>query len=133
VTRINLVDPALLSDAHLGAEYRELPRVFGLVQRAQQRGKVPADYRKEGDRYTLGTGHVLFFYTRLAWVEARHQWLVAECRARHRLVAYPSVAQFRELLHPGWYGAWCPRPEEVALSVKRIEERGGLRRIETAN
>jgi hypothetical protein len=39
MTRINCIDPALLSDKHLGAEYRELPRIFNLVRDAIKRGE----------------------------------------------------------------------------------------------
>lgn len=38
MTRINLIPPSELHYKHLVAEYRELPRVFGLVRRAQANG-----------------------------------------------------------------------------------------------
>lgn len=41
MTRVNVVDPSLLSDKHLGAEYRELPRVFGEVKRKIAMGAKP--------------------------------------------------------------------------------------------
>lgn len=36
MTRINVIPVQLLSDQHLGAEYRELPRVFGAVRYLHQ-------------------------------------------------------------------------------------------------
>lgn len=39
MTCINLVDPSTLHSKHLLAEYRELPRVFKLVEAAEKRGQ----------------------------------------------------------------------------------------------
>lgn len=61
MTRINVVDPALLSGAHLVAEYRELPRVFALALEASMRGETPTDPRNPRE-YCLGPGHVRVFY-----------------------------------------------------------------------
>ncbi|MBP7000765.1 pyrimidine dimer DNA glycosylase/endonuclease V [Amaricoccus sp.] len=41
MTRINVVPPEELSRAHLVAEYRELPRVFGMVRAMIARGLDP--------------------------------------------------------------------------------------------
>ena len=58
MTRINPIDPKELTDQHLLAAYREHPRAFAL---ARPGVKVPA-------KYTLGTGHVKFFYPRTLWL-----------------------------------------------------------------
>jgi deoxyribonuclease (pyrimidine dimer) len=42
MTRINVVPPRELTRQHLIAEYRELPRVFGLVKKAAARGERPS-------------------------------------------------------------------------------------------
>jgi len=53
MTRINLVDPSTLHSKHLLAEYRELPRVFGLVQQALlNHNGLP---RNRPANFTLGT------------------------------------------------------------------------------
>lgn len=74
MTRINCVPPAELCGKHLVAEYRELPRVFALVRAAIARRERFVHV----DRYTLGKGHVRFFYTRLAWLAGRQAALIAE-------------------------------------------------------
>ena len=126
MTRINLVDPALLSDKHLGAEYRELPRVFALVRAAAERGEKPGDGSPE--RFTLGTGHVRFFYPRLGFLVQRHALLVQECARRGRKVSYPAPPLAGI---PGeWFGGYEPTDADMRLSLNRIEERGGLRRTE---
>lgn len=126
MTRINLVDPALLSDKHLGAEYRELPRAFALVRAAAARGERPD--KGSPRRFTLGTGHVRFFYPRLGFLVRRYAMLVQECARRGRKVSYPTPP-LGDI--PGeWFGDYEPTDADVRLSLKRIEERGGLRRTE---
>lgn len=120
MTRINLVDPASLCDKHLGAEYRELPRVFGLVRAASVRGEHPADLRNPTE-FRLGAGHVRFFYSRLGWVVERYMLLVQECHRRGRIVnfASPDIAG----IPAEWFGYWQPTERDIALSKARIESR----------
>lgn len=126
MTRINLVDPSLLIDAHLGAEYRELPRIYGLVMAAQTRGVKPSTFAAPS-RYTLGKGHCLFFYNKLAWLNDRYALLVQECRSRGRAVNFPDQHNLQHLLSREWFGRWQPSADEVAINIKRLNERGGLR------
>ena len=78
MTRINLVPVSKLSDQHLIAEWRELPRVFWLV-------KKKLDEKKPiiiSENYTMWTGHVRFFYDKLLFLQKRHQELVKETLKR---------------------------------------------------
>lgn len=76
MTRINLVPPAELCDQHLLAEHRELTRIPNAVARGRYSLEgQPPDYR-------LGTGHVRFFFDKLAFLQRRYQALHAECLAR---------------------------------------------------
>lgn len=120
MTRINCIPPRELSDAHLGAEYRELPRVFGLVRAAVARGERPDD-RRNPQRYVLGAGHVRFFYPRLAWVRERYDLIVDECRARGRKVSYTDVLGGG--IPDEWWGLWTPDAAAQALNRARIAER----------
>ena len=53
MTRVNTIKPYKLTDQHLLAEHRELPRIFGQAYDAYMAGrKVQAS-----SRYTLGKGH----------------------------------------------------------------------------
>ena len=128
MTRINCIDPALLSDKHLGAEYRELPRVFGLVRDAIARGESPADPRNPG-QYVLGAGHVRFFYPRLGYLLTRYQQLCDECHARGRAVNFGNPASLAEGIPAAWFGQWVPDDAARALNIDRINQRGGLRAI----
>lgn len=117
MTRINCVPPAELCGKHLVAEYRELPRVFASVRGAIARQERPAS----GDRYTLGKGHVRFFYTRLAWLAARQAALIAEMlrRGYHPSFGAPSLDGFP----PEWCGDWQPDAEALRLNRERIAAR----------
>lgn len=109
MTRINVVPPADLTDAHLLAEYRELPRIFS--------AKPPASATPS--RYVLGTGHVNFFYSRTGWLSRRQAALIAECLSRgfdisHREPPAPI---------PGRDGDWTPDEAAIALNLSRLRER----------
>ena len=114
MTRINVLPPALLTDAHLLAEYRELPRVFTLA-RGSTGGPTPS-------RYTLGTGHVRFFYSRTGFLARRQAELIRELLDRgynltHRTAPEPI---------PGLDLEW--EPDEVAISVNRARLQERLRK-----
>ena len=74
MTRINTIDPSLLLNEHLVAELIELPRIPNNVMSGKAKvilDKIPADY-------TLGKGHVTFFYNKLLFLKLRHQCLRKE-------------------------------------------------------
>lgn len=82
MTRINIgIFPQELSDAHLLAEYRELPRVRAVALARQESGKSCT-----GDaippKPTLGTGHVLYFVNKGNWLRARWSLLYEEMTLR---------------------------------------------------
>lgn len=122
MTRINVVPPQELTDLHLLAEYRELPRVFGLAHAAYQRGEQPDDPRNPRE-YTLGPGHVRFFYPRLRYLRDRFHALVAEMISRGFRPAYTDVPVHYVLMPPAWVQNY--EPTELALNINRarIEER----------
>ena len=68
MTRINLIPPSELCDKHLIAEMHELPRVFRLARPCPDAPK----------QYTLGKGHVKFFYDKIAFLHGRFIALVDE-------------------------------------------------------
>lgn len=120
MTRINCIPVTELTDKHLGAEYRELPRVFALAQAAYKRGDDPTTYPQE---YVLGLGHVKFFYTRLGYLANRHDEIVNECLRRGRAVNFPHSPDIRDLMPQSWWQFWEPTPEAMAINRQRIKER----------
>jgi hypothetical protein len=122
MTRINCIPVEELTDKHLGAEYRELPRLFGQIQKAIERGESPDDPRNPKE-YKLGKGHTRFFYNKTEWLIKRYVWLVKECLVRGRAVNYPSVPPFVFTFDKKWCNDWEPTPEAMELNRQRIQER----------
>lgn len=119
MTRINCVPVKELSGPHLVAEYRELPRVFALAKKAAARGAFsqPPDY-------TLGKGHVTFFYTRLGYLTQRHAELVEEMKRRGHKPSFTGIRRedFPSIPDSFWQ-SWEPTDEALRLNRQRIKER----------
>lgn len=74
MTRINVaIPPKVLVKAHLIAEHREIIRIPNNVRQ----GKVNMD--NIPSKFTLGTGHVKFFYNKLGYLLNRYKEIYAEC------------------------------------------------------
>lgn len=122
MTRINVVPPQELCDQHLLAEYRELPRVFTLAIKWHQERYDPDRLPK---KYTMGKGHVRFFYHRLFFLKKRYQTIVAELEGRRgfqlndQLVA--SVLGTK--IPPQLMGDLIITQRELAINRARIAER----------
>ena len=122
MTRINCVPVEELTDKHLGAEYRELPRLFGQIQKAIERGESPNDPRNPKE-YKLGKGHTRFFYNKVFWLCARHYELVAECEKRGRTVNFPEPPNHAMDVPKEWWNNWEPTPEALEINRQRIKDR----------
>lgn len=115
MTRINCVPVQELHQKHLVAEYRELPRVFALARITMRAPK----------EYTLGQGHVLFFYDKLGWMFDRQWQLVKEMLDRGYFPSHnPNTLyeQYHNVKQHLW-GDWTPTPEAMAINRQRIKER----------
>ena len=77
MTRINVaIKPKELSSKHLIAEHREIKRIPNQIKKGRYNLKgIP-------DQFTLGTGHVKFFYNKLAYLHQRQSLLYFECLRR---------------------------------------------------
>lgn len=110
MTRINTIEPSALTDQHLMAEYRELPRVFALTVRARS-FKAPVCY-------TMGAGHVTFFYTRTDWLSRRQSAIIAELLDRGYQLTH------REAPAPiGPPSGWEPDERDREVNLVRLRER----------
>jgi deoxyribonuclease (pyrimidine dimer) len=117
MTRINVVPPEELHRAHLVAEYRELPRIFALVRAAQARGVTPQKLAAPAD-YTLGKGHVLFFYNKLRFMVNRQKSLIEEMKRRGYHPQFGDPEALLEGIAPCWIHDW--QPDEAALALNRV-------------
>ena len=118
MTRINLIPVEELSDQHLIAEYRELPRVV--------KQKVNIDSAPE--KYTLGRGHVKWAKLHLVFTLYRYYSLCNEMDYRGFSLRYsPDELYFCAIEQA--YGSeyrwlhYVPTKEDVELSRNRIIEK----------
>lgn len=122
MTRINCIAAQELTGPHLVAEYRELPRIFALVRAAIARGEKPDDPRNPR-AYTLGKGHVRFFYSRLGFLIKRQQSLIEEMLHRGYKPSYQTTAHLIEDIPASWCADWQPDDKAICINRTRIAER----------
>lgn len=123
MTRINAgIDPALLHRRHLIAEIREITMVPASLKRSL-RTKSTADIMSSIPKnFTLNSGHVLFFYNKLKYLENRFKLLCLEMLNRD-YVADESRGLAFDVFDPIWYGDWSPTEEDNKIVWERIKLR----------
>lgn len=123
MTRINVVPPSSLTREHLIAEYRELPRVFALAHKASQSKKPWTD--KQPKAFTMGTGHVVYWYDKLKYLSNRHKSLIQEMRKRGYQVNFTADLEehWRPLIPADYWKDYSPTPEALAINQERIAKR----------
>ena len=128
MTRINLVEPHQLTNKHLMAEYRELPRIFTAVLKLQAKGKTP-DNVDIPDHYVLGKGHVKFFYDKIPWLRLRYVVLERELvRRKFNLdeTLFNEVCINTLSIELHWCRDYRPRPEDIYLNMVRLCKRSNI-------
>lgn len=134
MTRINLVDPEALTNAHLQGEYKEISRVFTLVSNNLVKGKKVTSFNIPLS-YCLGPGHVTFFYNKLGFVLDRYRQLYVEMRSREfkpSFELFTSVCSDAEELIKHNKTLDChyvPSPNEIYLNMARLCVRSKIPRV----
>lgn len=124
MTRINCIPVTELNSKMLLAEYRELPRVSGLVWKWHDRTYTEklnaAVVPNPPKSYRLGKGHVIFFYDKGEFLRKRfEEELVPEMQRRGFVTNFTTYRQ-----HPRSMNAdWTPTEEEMNINRQRIQER----------
>lgn len=116
MTRINVaVKPAELVDRHLLAEHRELKRIPNKIRKG--------NYNLEGipEQFTLGKGHVKFFYDKMFYLHKRYEALYDECVKRGFNVTYFGES-FREIPKALW-NDYIETDRDRQIILERISER----------
>lgn len=114
MTRINVIPPEELTDQHLLAEYRELPRVFALSRNAR-----PSNLVSTPPTYTLGTGHVRFFYPRTGFLARRQRGLILELLDRGYALTHREAPE----PVPGLDQDWTPDAEARHVNLVRLRDK----------
>ncbi len=99
-----------------------MPRVFALVRAAIARGETPQDKRNP-ELYTLGSGHVRFFYPRLGYLAKRQAALVAEMKRRGYSPQFTATHELLTGFALQWCHDWEPSEEAITINRARIAER----------
>jgi deoxyribonuclease (pyrimidine dimer) len=129
MTRINLIPPVELRDQHLFAEFREIKMVPKSLARSLEAAKrrgfaVEEVLRKIPKAFTLGTGHVSFFYDKGAYLYDRYWQLKQELDARGVNYNRESVFDPDGLMQlEPWNGTYNPTPEALQIIRQRIAEK----------
>lgn len=115
MTRINgNLHPKYLIDQHLVAEYREIVRVPNHVYKHGIKSPIP-------ELFTLGTGHVTFFFDKIEFLHNRFNSIVAEMKDRD-ITVNMSDDSFKRLKKTSYYNS-CQIHYSVPIVVERIRER----------
>lgn len=122
MTRINVVPAEELTTTMLLAEYRELPRIFNLVRRAQERGETPAMVGIPSE-YTLGKSHLKFFYDKLRFLVDREKTLILELELRGLSPKFTDPENLLSGIHPHWVNDWAVTPTALYFNRLRLRER----------
>lgn len=126
MTRINVVEPNELTNKHLMGELHEITRVYGLVRKAQDRKINKYNFKdkiKQPDTYTLGTGHVYFFYDKLGFITERYYALNQEAVKRSFNVNPIDKQSLTVGIQDWWFGDYQPTQEAIEINRQRIQER----------
>ena len=126
MTRVNLVDPKYLADQHLFAEYRELKHVPKALVRSLKTRKW-ADIEKEIPKeFTLGKGHVKFFWNKLQFINNRFIACKVELERRNydiSTIPYDIMLPLQSLPDGPQIKNWVPSVSEIQTSWERIQSK----------
>lgn len=116
MTRINCGIPVEeLTNKHLMAEHREIKRIPNCVAKGRY------NLKEQPSVFTLGKGHVKFFYDKLGYLKKRYELLYAECVKRNFKVQYYGDAWNNIPIH--LMKDYLPTQADKALIRQRIKEK----------
>jgi len=117
MTRINAaIPPANLTNKHLLAEHREIKRIPNAV------AKGIAVVDNIPPQFTLGKGHVKFFYDKQEYLFQRYLQIYAECKKRGFDVQKYTRA-WDPLRQTNVWNRWKPTAEARELVAERINSK----------
>jgi len=121
MTRINVVPPEELTVKHLVAEYREITRLPANLKKSLERKNKPFSIHEIPTEYTLGKGHVKYFYNKFKWLQNRFELLVDEMKKRGYNPTYTDSSIFR--VDDVWYNDWIVDEKAIEINRQRIKDR----------
>lgn len=117
MTRINVVTPRILADQHLMAEYRELPMVMAALRRSKN---SKAGVKGIPQAYTMGAGHVKFFYDKGKFLRQRYSMLIDELVLRGYHISPESRDVAWDVFDESLNNMWEPNSLDMVTNLDRI-------------
>ena len=129
MTRINLLDPELLTDQHLFSEFREIKMVPKALSRSLAARGLSGVRDIIPERFTLNKGHVAFFYDKGLYLDRRYERIKTELRFRgiHFNELSPFDADRVYEQHPSLYMDYDPPEEAIQIITERLMQKIELR------
>mgnify|MGYP003625622793 CR=1 FL=1 len=116
MTRINCgIPPRELTQQHLIAEHREIKRIPNCIAKGRY------NMKGQPDLFTLGTGHVKFFYDKCGYLLERYRQLYQECISRGFNVQ--NYEQAWDGVPKALMKNYNPTKRDRAIIRERIQER----------
>jgi len=115
MVRVNLIDPKVLADQHLIAEYDEILMLLGYVKRYPDADDIP-------EKYCLGKGHIRFFKDKLLYLKKRHETIKKEMVKRG---FRPKKSINLNLFSKSLRNDWKPEKKDKEIIKRRLIEKIG--------
>lgn len=119
MTRINCIPPEDLLDQHLLAEYNETAMVLASLRRSKATGRPLPSH----NNYTLGKGHVIFFYDKGGFLKRRYEALKIELLKREYNLDENRKMEWEVYDRLELQKDWSPTVEDQKKNVERILQR----------
>lgn len=130
MTRINLVPVQELTDQHLFAEFREIKMIGPSLRRSIAAHGKQGAFDRIPSEFTLGKGHVCFFYNKGAYLAARFDELRQELDLRgvqFNRRADLDAGDLMTLYDQPWFRGYTPTQAALKLVRARIAEKIALK------
>lgn len=114
MTRINCIPVSELTDKHLLAEYRELPRISSLARLPKRNETFPKTYK-------MGAGHVKFFYNKGEYLRRRFEDEIVPEMIRRGFKPQYSVYKLHACKELNC--DWKPTIDDEMINASRINDR----------
>lgn len=124
MTRINTIPARMLTDQHLVAEKKEINQLAGQFLKSFRSLKF--DRTKLPKTFTLGTGHVRFWYTKGVYIRKRYNEVFNECIRR----GFNAKDEFNDVWKqhgPAYNMDYKPTYESIQLIKDRITDKINLK------
>lgn len=116
-----MVPVSELTRLHLISEYKEITRLPANLRQSLNRKSSPFSMSEIPNQYTLGKGHVKYFFNKFGYLKRRFEMLVDEMLKRGYNPSYRDSSIFN--VESKWMGDFEPTERDLEINRERIKER----------